>query len=82
MLTKVQKWGGSLAICIPNELADEIGLDFGHAVDMQCVDGEIRIKRARKRKRYDLDKLLASVPDDYDEGEWDTGPPVGNEVWW
>ena len=66
---------------IPKALAEEAGLDFGHAVDMQCVDGEIRIKRARKRKRYDLDKLLASVPDDFEPEEWDIGPPVGNEVW-
>ena len=82
MLTKVTKWGNSRALRIPKALAEEAGLDYGQAVDMQLVDGEIRIKRARERKRYDLDELLASVPDDYDEGEWDTGPPVGNEVWW
>lgn len=66
----------------PKGYAEEAGLDFGCAVDMHCVDGEIQIKRARKRKRYDLDELLASVPDDFDEGEWDIGPPVGNEIWW
>ncbi len=81
MLAKVGKWGNSRALRIPKALAAEAGLDFGQAVDMQVVDGEIRIKRARKQKRYDLDKMLESVPDDYDEGEWDTGPAVGNEVW-
>lgn len=82
MHAQVQKWGNSLAICLPDELADEIGLEVGHAVEMQFVDGEIRIKRARQRKPYDLDEMLASVPDDYEPEEWDTGPAVGNEVWW
>ena len=64
MLTKVQKWGNSRAVRIPRAIAEEAGLDFDCAVDIECVNGEIRIKRARKRKRYDLDELLASVPDD------------------
>lgn len=81
MVTKIQKWGNSRALRIPKAIAEEAGLDFGCAVDLQCVDGEIRIKRARKRKRYDLDKMLASVPDDFEPEEWDIGPPVGNEVW-
>lgn len=81
MLTKVQKWGNSLAVRIPKALAEEAGLERGKQVDLRYEDGELRIRR-RRRKRYDLDELLASVPDDYDEGEWDTGPAVGNEVWW
>ncbi|MDE2777782.1 MAG: AbrB/MazE/SpoVT family DNA-binding domain-containing protein [Chloroflexota bacterium] len=81
MVTKIQKWGNSRAVRIPKAIADEAGLDIGHAVDMDLVDGEIRIKRARKRKRYNLDEMLASVPDDFEPEEWDTGPPVGNEVW-
>ncbi len=78
----IQKWGNSRAVRIPKAIAEEAGLDIGQAVDLQLVNGELRIRRARKRKRYDLDELLASVPDDYDEGEWDTGPAVGNEIWW
>ncbi len=81
MLTTVSKWGNSRALRIPKAIAEEAGLDFGCAVDIQCVDGEIRITRARKRKRYDLDEMLASVPDDFEPEEWDIGPPVGNEVW-
>lgn len=81
MLTKVRKWGNSRAVRIPRAIAEEAGLDFDCAVDIECVNGEIRIKRARKRKRYDLDELLASVPDDFEPEEWDIGPPVGNEVW-
>lgn len=81
METKIQKWGNSLALRIPKALAEEAGLKQGKPVDIRYQDGELRIRR-RRRKKYDLDEMLASVPDDYDEGEWDTGPPIGNEVWW
>jgi antitoxin MazE len=81
MVTKIQKWGNSLAVRIPKALAEEAGLEQGKQVNVRFEDGELRIRK-RRRKRYDLDEMLASVPDDYDEGEWDTGPAVGNEVWW
>lgn len=80
MRTTIKKWGNSLAIRIPQELADEIGLEVGSEVELRVVNGELLIKR-RRRKRYDRDELLASVPDDFEPEEWDTGPPVGKEVW-
>lgn len=79
MLTKVQKWGNSLAVRIPRALAEEAGLGRGEQVNIRYEDGELRI-RTRQRKRYDLDELLASVPDDFEPEEWDIGPPVGDEV--
>ena len=81
MVAKIQKWGNSLALRIPKALAEEAGFEQGKPVDVRFENGELRIRK-RRRKRYDLDELLASVPDDYDESEWDTGPAVGNEVWW
>ena len=80
MLTEIKRRGNSLGISIPNELANEIGLEVGSEVELRVVNGELRIRK-RRRKRCDLEEMLASVPDDFDEGEWDTGPPVGNEVW-
>ena len=64
----------------PKSAGGRSRLEQGKAVDIRIDNGELRIRKLR-RKRYDLDELLASVPDDYDEGEWDTGPAVGNEVW-
>lgn len=80
MQAKVAKWGNSRALRIPKALAEEAGLEVGIPVDILVVDGELRIRPLTK-KRYDLDELLASVPDDYEPEEWDSGPPVGNEVW-
>lgn len=80
MVTKIQKWGNSLALRIPKALAEEAGLEQGKPVNIRYEDGELRIA-TRRRKRYDLDAMLESVPDDFEPEQWDIGPPVGNEVW-
>ena len=81
MSAKVQKWGNSLAFRIPKALALEVGLDIGSKVELLSADGELRIVPIEE-PYYDLDELLASVPDDYEPEEWDVGPAVGKEVWW
>ena len=80
MLAKVSPWGNSLALRIPKALADEAGLERGKQVTIRYEGGELRII-AVEEPYYDLDELLASIPDDYEPEEWDIGPPVGNEVW-
>ncbi len=80
MQATVRKWGNSLALRIPKALAEEAGLERDKPVSIRFEQGELRIK-ARRTKRYDLDELLASVPDDFEPEEWDIGPPVGNEIW-
>ena len=80
MLAKVSMWGNSLALRIPKALAEEAGINKGSELDISYENGEIRLKAAR-RKRYDLDELLASVQEGGLTEEWDLGPPVGNEVW-
>ncbi len=81
MLTTIQKWGNSRAVRIPKALAVEVGLELGTKVEIMSVDGELRIVPVEE-DHYDLDELLASVPDDYEPEEWDVGPAVGKEVWW
>lgn len=80
MMTTISKWGNSLALRIPKALLDEAGIESGERVNIRFEDGELRI-RPRRGKRYDLDELLDSVPDDYEPEEWDIGPPVGKEIW-
>jgi len=48
MVTKIQKWGNSLALRIPKALAEEAGLEQGKPVDVRCVGGELRIRKRRK----------------------------------
>ena len=80
MVTTIEKTGDGLAVRIPRELAVEAGLERGKPVVVLFQDGELQIRKPR-RKRYDLDEMLASVPDDFEPEQWDIGPPVGQEVW-
>ena len=80
MLTKVQKWGNSLAICIPKELADEIGLEVGSEVELRVVNGCLKIYPPGT-PRYTLEELVAQITPENRHEEWDIGPPVGKEIW-
>ena len=39
------------------------------------------VRRPRKPPKYTLADLLAQESEDDESGEWDTGGPVGNEIW-
>ena len=80
MEATIEKWGDSYALRIPEELALELGLEFGAKVKLVKRFGCLRVIPPGV-KHYSLEELLESVPDDYEPEEWDTGPPVGNEVW-
>ncbi len=80
MLIKVQKWGDSLAICIPEELAEEAGLDVGSEVELRVVNGHLKIYPPGT-PHYTLEELVAQITPENRHEEWDTGPPVGKEIW-
>ena len=79
MLTKIQKWGNSLALRIPKAFADETGLSRDSQVEIRVVDGQIHIVPVQAR--YELDTLLETITAENLHGEVDTGEAVGNEVW-
>ena len=80
MLAVVKKWGNSRALRIPKDMALELGLDFGSQVELIPEEGQIRIVPA-KRPKYTLEELVAGITPENRHEEWDTGPPVGREVW-
>ncbi|NJO40620.1 MAG: AbrB/MazE/SpoVT family DNA-binding domain-containing protein [Cyanobacteria bacterium CRU_2_1] len=80
MVAIVARWGNSLAIRIPQNLAKEIQLLEGDEVDLAVVDGKIVIK-PRSRKRYSLDELVNAITSENLHTEVDTGIAVGNEAW-
>jgi len=61
MTTKVQKWGNSLALRIPKELVDLIGLTEGKEIELSQALGGILITQKKKKKSFRLDTLLAQV---------------------
>lgn len=77
MKTMARKWGNSVGIRIPASMANSIEISDGTPIDVE-LDGE---KIIITRKKYDLNELLAQIPDDYEPEEIDWGEPVGEEIW-
>ena len=80
MLTKVQKWGNSLALRIPRSFALDAQIENDSLVEISLVDGQIVVKRVVTPK-WTLEELLAGVTKENLHHEVDMGEPVGNEGW-
>jgi antitoxin MazE len=78
MKARIQKWGNSLAVRIPKNLADETGLVDDSLVEINLVNGEIHIHPIH---HYELDDLLAQISDENKHEEIDTGESQGTEAW-
>ncbi len=79
MLTKLQKWGNSLAVRIPRGFAEQLMIQQGSEVDLS-LDGDRLVIRPRRRE-LSLSELLAQVTDENIHAEVATGEPTGREVW-
>jgi antitoxin MazE len=80
MQTKIKKWGNSLALRIPKSFALNAKLRQNELVDIS-IDKEKIIITPIGEKEYSLDELLEGVSADNLHGEFDTGAPVGKEIW-
>jgi antitoxin MazE len=80
MLTKVQKWGNSLALRIPKAFALDAKLKNDSVVEVSLVDGQIVIKPVAV-PAWSLEQLLSGVTSNNLHHETETGDAVGNEVW-
>ena len=80
MQTKVKKWGNSLALRIPKLFASDANLKLNEMVDISIDQGSIIITPIGE-KEYLLEKLLKGVSKSNLHGEFDTGAPVGKEIW-
>jgi len=80
MLTKIQKWGNSLALRIPRAFALDAKLENDSTVEISFVDGKIIIKPI-STPTWSLDELLAGINKNNIHREVETGVAVGNEVW-
>jgi antitoxin MazE len=80
MITKIQKWGNSLAVRIPRSVAQDTHLSSGNSVNVAVEDGQIVIAPAR-RPRFRLDELLKGVTAQNRHSECDSGVAVGQEAW-
>jgi len=80
MLTKVQKWGNSLALRIPKAFAVDAQLENDSLVEISIVKGKIVITPI-PAPNWTLDELLEGVTKDNLHKEVDTETALGKEVW-
>ena len=78
MLTKVQKWGNSLAIRIPSVFAKEIGLRPDSEVELKLENDKLVIVPNKKKH---LEELLNQITPENLHAEVDWGVKSGKEEW-
>ena len=79
MVTRVQKWGNSLALRIPQSFAVQAKVTVGTAVDIAVEKGLLVVRPVRQR--YRLRDLLKDVDARNLHSEVQTGRRVGREIW-
>ncbi len=78
MLTRIKKWGNSLAIRIPAAFSKDIGFEDGCEVELKVESGKLMIEPVRRKK---LEQLLKLVTPDNIHAEVEWGKTVGKEHW-
>ncbi|MED4534222.1 AbrB/MazE/SpoVT family DNA-binding domain-containing protein [Metabacillus fastidiosus] len=58
--TTIQKWGNSLAIRIPKDIAERVEIDQGSEIEIKVVEnqGTITLVPKKQKRKYSLDELL------------------------
>ena len=75
--TRVSRWGASLAIRIPKPIAEQWGVREGAVVEIVPRRDAVILRK----RRYDLEDLVASITTDNRPGEVDWGAAEGAEAW-
>ncbi len=78
MTTTLQKWGNSQALRLTKEVLRAAQFSDNESVEILADETGIRIRKAQKIET--LADLFKNYDGDCICSEWDTGAPVGREV--
>jgi len=78
MTIPVKKWGNSLAIRIPKDIATTLSLDNNSMMELAVDNGVLIIK---PKPNSLLESLVSQITSENLHKEIDTGRSVGNEEW-
>ena len=77
--TQVSKWGNSLAVRIPHEIAKDAQLAEGDRLTLNLAnDGSIVLRSARRK--YELRQLVSEITKKNRHSETDWGPAGAQDV--
>lgn len=81
MRARVQRWGNSLALRIPQAFGRELNLRPESSVDMTIDSGRLILVPIEDSPVPTLSELLDQISEENRHTEVQTGQPVGNETW-
>ncbi|MDO8660013.1 MAG: AbrB/MazE/SpoVT family DNA-binding domain-containing protein [Candidatus Parcubacteria bacterium] len=80
MTTKIQKWGNSLAVRIPNEFAKNLNWSEGAVVNFQQLSDRVIITSSRPE--YTLEQMIKGITKkNRHKLVWGDDKPRGKEIW-
>jgi antitoxin MazE len=78
MQVKITRWGNSLGVRIPRDVAGRIGLSEGASLEIEAKNDRIVLSRARPR--YRLEELLVGITPRAMRAAFDWGDDRGREA--
>ncbi|AET91838.1 transcriptional regulator/antitoxin, MazE [Burkholderia sp. YI23] len=77
----LKRWGNSLAVRIPANIASELSLEEGQEVHVEVIDGCVSVRPHRAIRRFSRERLVQQFRDGKIERheEIDFGAPAGDE---
>lgn len=80
MTTKIQKWGNSLAMRLPKELAKSLNWSEGAIVGFEKLGNRVIITSSRQE--YTLEQMLKGITKkNRHKSLWPNDKPRGKEIW-
>jgi antitoxin MazE len=78
MKARIARWGNSLGVRIPRDIAGRVGLTEGTQVEIEAKGDRVVISPTRPR--YRLEDLLVGMTPKEMRKAFDWGPDVGREA--
>lgn len=61
MQVRISKWGNSLAVRLPKELAEKLALKEGQSVDISIDKDDLKVRPITPEKQFRLEDLIAEM---------------------
>ena len=78
MTVALKKWGNSLALRIPKDIATTLSIEQDSMLELAVVDGTLVLKPTKHNL---LESLVSNIDSKNLHSEVSTGESVGNEAW-
>jgi len=74
----MKKWGNSLALRIPKDIATTLSIEYDSKMELSIVDGALVLRPLKSTR---LENLVSQINSSNLHNEVETGGSVGNEEW-